>query len=348
VREVYAGTQREVQEKLDDLRRRHRGGLLADAAAERQTLAAFLNAYVEAREGQLRPGTLDAGRRVFRLRVVPELGGVRLADLRPHMVQQLYGRLRRAGLAPRSVQTTHAWLRGALKWAVAWGYLESNPCDRARPPAVPRREGAPPTAGQVRDLLRAAHEAGDPYSPLWATAAATGARVGELTGLRWRDVALPAGQAKGTVRIERALLAVRGGRPVFGPPKTGASERTVALLPEAVEALRALRDARGGHFRPDDLVFVAPMGGPLDRKAISVALGRAWARAGHAPGWRFHDFRHYAATQMLEGHVEPQSVAAVLGHAKVSTTLDMYAAPRPERLAAAVDALAAGLGRGAG
>jgi integrase len=338
---VYGGTQREVRDKLADLVRRHRGGTLTDAAAERQTLSDFLDAYLEAREGQVRPKTLALYEGDFRLHVAPELGAVRLADLRPHMIQSFLGRLRRAGgLSPRTVGLVHTRLRAALKQAVDWGLLVTNPADKARPPAVPRREGVPPTAGQVRDLLSEALAADDPLYPLWLTGSATGARLGELCALRWRDVALPVDGGMGGVKIERTLLKVVRGEPLFGPPKAEASRRALPLLPAPAAALRALREARRG--RADELVFLAPEGGPLDSKTVSRRLRRAWGRTGHGP-FVFHSLRHYAGTAMLEAGVEPQTVAAILGHAQVSTTLNMYAARRPERLAPALAALAPGL-----
>ncbi|HVG95839.1 MAG TPA: site-specific integrase [Chloroflexota bacterium] len=257
-------------------------------------------------------------------------------------------------------------LRRIERPAVAWpvrtaGTTKSGHSSGTAPRAAARwraggRSGAtpaPPDAERVRALLAASQAAGDPLHALWVTAAATGARVGELTAVRWRDLTLDGPTGRGALRIERTLLTVRAGQPVFGPPKTEAGRREVALLPPAVATLRALRAARSAEAlqtrgrRPtgDALVFLGARGGALDRKAVARALARAWDRAGgrRNHGWRFHDLRHYSATRMLEAHVEPQTVAAVLGHSRVSTTLDLYAHPRPERVELAVDALAAAL-----
>jgi integrase len=301
----------------------------------------------------VRDSTLAGYARTLR-HVSRELGALRLRDVRGDLLQQWYGRLLRTRrLAPSTVALVHRTLRVALKDAVLWDYLPGNPCDKARAPAVHRRVHAPPDAERVRALLAASQAAGDPLHALWVTAAATGARVGELTAVRWRDLTLDGPTGRGALRIERTLLTVRAGQPVFGPPKTEAGRREVALLPPAVATLRALRAARSAEAlqtrgrRPtgDALVFLGARGGALDRKAVARALARAWDRAGgrRNHGWRFHDLRHYSATRMLEAHVEPQTVAAVLGHSRVSTTLDLYAHPRPERVELAVDALAAAL-----
>ena len=61
----------------------------------------------------------------------------------------------------------------------------------------------------------------------------TGLRLGELQALRWQDVDL--GRCRPTVR--RTLTATRDGQPVFGPPKTQHSLRTVWLSQTAQAAL---------------------------------------------------------------------------------------------------------------
>ena len=54
--------------------------------------------------------------------------------------------------------------------------------------------------------------------------------------------------------------------------------------------------------------------------------------------FRFHDFRHTAATRMVEKGIDLVSVKDIMGHAKIETTM-RYAHPVPERLVAAITAL---------
>ena len=61
----------------------------------------------------------------------------------------------------------------------------------------------------------------------------TGARLGELLGLKWEDVDLDAK----TLSVKRTLFGVEGGYPVFSTPKIAKSRRTVPLSRVAVKAL---------------------------------------------------------------------------------------------------------------
>jgi integrase len=45
--------------------------------------------------------------------------------------------------------------------------------------------------------------------------------------------------------------------------------------------------------------------------------------------FRLHDLRHFVATQMLAAGIALPVVSARLGHARVSTTLNVYAASMP-------------------
>ena len=54
---------------------------------------------------------------------------------------------------------------------------------------------------------------------------------------------------------------------------------------------------------------------------------------------RFHDLRHTAATLLLGQGVHPKVVAEMLGHARISTTLDLYSHVTPTMQREATEAL---------
>ena len=142
----------------------------------------------------------------------------------------------------------------------------------------------------------------------------TGLRLGELRGLRVRDVvsvpypglvvkrSLPQSAKSGAV-IERATT------------KSGRT-RLVPLSDLVIPVVEAWADGRG----PDDLLFPAPEGGYL--------LTRNWRRAVHwadtASGHRPHDLRHTAASLWISAGVDIKTVSAWLGHSTAKLTLDTY------------------------
>ncbi len=166
-----------------------------------------------------------------------------------------------------------------------------------------------------------------------------------LAGLTWDDI----DEAHGVLHIRRILLSSRGGVPRFGEPKTARSRRRIPLPADALAALRAHRDrqafdrralGKDYDYAPYDLVFATPTRGPITHSLKRRHWRQALAAANLPATTRLHDLRHFAATSMLAGGVDVPTVSAILGHARVSTTLDVYSHAIPANLRRATDTLA--------
>ena len=76
---------------------------------------------------------------------------------------------------------------------------------------------------------------------------------------------------------------------------------------------------------PDDLVFTMPAGSMLRlpnwRRAVFLS---ARGRACISPRFRIHDLRHTAASLMIQAGYPPKMLQEILGHASITTTLDLY------------------------
>jgi integrase len=335
VREVYAKTQSEVRQKLQELRGRQQHGTLIAASKDRDTLAGFVARWLEATRASVRPSTHKRYTELLTLHVLPTLGKVRLTKLQPDDLQRLYSRLLTAPavrprgsaltLSARTVHHVHVVLHTALEQAVRWGNVGRNVSEMVTPPRVATPELHVPSLADVRALLSAA--ADDPWLPLWTLAFYTGARQGELLALQWTDVDLE----HGTLSVRRSLQAVRAGQPTYGEPKTRRSRRTITVPPEAVSALSAHRQRQlerrvllGPEYAPHNLIFADPTGGALWHSTVLRAFRVALARAELPATTRFHDIRHAAATLMLAADVPLKIASERLGHSTVGITADLY------------------------
>src|SRR5208283_4781047 len=203
---------------------------------------------------------------------------------------------------------------------------------------------SPPGIDDVRAALAASREAD---IELWCwlqVAVASGARRGEVCALRWCDVDLD----KRFVRIERSVSATAGAGVVIKSTKTG-KPRVVSLTTQAVEALverkaQAVRTAAaaGRDLEESDLVFAIDQFGERPWRPDMVT-GR-WTRLRKEIGLshvRIHGLRHFVATELLTAGIDLRTVANRLGHARTSTTLDIYWAWVPARDRDAADHLGA-------
>jgi integrase len=188
----------------------------------------------------------------------------------------------------------------------------------------PARWRTSPTCTCTTDdgILAAAEAAGPQSSAFFALALDTGARKGELCGLRWADVDL----THATVTITRQLLKP-GIQPVFGTPKRDRS-RVVDLAPETVARLKIHRRAQTElklrnrtAYHDLGLVF-AKEWGDLHRREDSLGLPlqsnnlgqREFApviKAAKVRPITFHGLRHTSATLLLINGEPVHVVSAV-------------------------------------
>ena len=180
-----------------------------------------------------------------------------------------------------------------------FGLVESNPFSRLRLPATEKPGSiTPPTMEEYRALLESCTVLGG-YGPEFRAmitfAAWTGIRAGELHALEWDDL--------GGEVINICRQRLRDG--TLGPPKNGKA-RTIAYLPPA----RVLDEIPR---RPDPYVFHSPRGNPLVQGSHHYSWRTVRAAAG-LPSTRWHDFRHFCATQLLELGRSHFDVSIQLGH----------------------------------
>ena len=338
-RSVYARTKAEVVAKLKKAIAEAERGI--NFEAENLALAEYLERWLEdSVKGSVWHTTYRDYRGHVRNHIAPEIGRVKLAKLTPAHVQALYRKKTDSGLAPRTVNYIHATLHKALEQAVKWRLISYNVSDAAVKPRQERRETVALTLDQVYVFLDAAREAGDRFEALYVTAVFTGMRPGELLALRWADLVLDGPEPE--ARVRRSLSKDDHGHRVFKRTKTEKG-RSVSLMPEVVEALRAHRRRQteerllySGLWKDQDLVFPNKTGSPMDWDNITARNYKPLReKAGLPETTRFYDLRHTFATLMLEQGENPKVVQEILGHSQITHTMDTYSHVTPNMQRAA-------------
>lgn len=274
------------------------------------------------------------------LHLNPALGKLRLDRIRVADFDRFKADRLAAGLKPQTVNKLLTTAAAIFQYANRCEVVEKNPAavvERCRTNAGeltdldadtdsmsgaaidPDNVLSPEEAGK---LIRAA-EPGF-YQTYLLAAVLTGARVGELTALRWSDVDLDGAE----LRIRRGITWARRrgsegrGEARFYPPKTRSSRRSIDLAPELVAQLRRWKLACPPS--DDGLVFPSDSGKPRHRSVIATkGLAPALAAA-DLKSVNLHSLRHtYASTLIMDGH-NVTEVAAKLGHNSPDVTLRVY------------------------
>ena len=210
---IYGRTRREVARALRDAQSTlDQTGVLGDDSI---TICAFLNQWLtEVVAPRRELATWRGYETNVRRHIVPIIGHVRLTKLSAAMVQRLLNDLRRQGLAPRTVQYVHATLRAALNVALRWGLVQRNVATAVDPVTVKRKEVAPFTPEEARQILDTAQV--HRLASFFTVAMALGLRPSEALGLtlvrhRIRPVPSPCSTSSraraGRLSVQRAKVA---------------------------------------------------------------------------------------------------------------------------------------------
>jgi integrase len=198
------------------------------------------------------------------------MGKMKLQDIHPSHIKQLYALKKEEGRGSRTLQLIHAVLHCALKQAVREGILGRNPVDAVERPKVVQSEFKILTEEQSRQFLIAAVDS--PYKALYYLALTTGKRQGELLGLKWSDL----DWEKGTLLVQRQLQRVEHRGLALIPPKTRAGPRQIKLGQGILDKMAAHRRqqelekaALGDRWQENDLMFPSTIGTPLDSFRVS-------------------------------------------------------------------------------
>lgn len=312
--------QARIETEWDDERRAH--------AAYVGTVAELVDRWLRLKRSEDRSPTYLTRAEFIGKRIQDMIGHVPARDLTARHVSDWHVALRELPGRRRMSQATvlhhHRILSAVLRMAREHGDIDKVATEATRPKKVDRYQIELPPSDTIQALLDAApsHLRGAAW-----LAALTGLRRGELFGLQWTDV------EPGVIHVRRSVVELAGGELRDKPPKSDRA-RKVWISPDLQDVLV------GWRLRLEDAA--AQIGGVLadDARVLPNLRADTSGRTPMRPGWltlawsrhcekhgvkvRVHDLRHWYATHMLGAGLTAPEVAALLGHAQVSTTVNIY------------------------
>jgi integrase len=254
------------------------------------------------RKRGLKRSTLRDYRQVLDAYLLPAFGEVPVASVTSEAIERWHSEFRRSRTAEKVLMV----LRAILGYAARRGWIADNAAQSVeRHPVRYSGDYDLYSRDEVEALVRAA--ASEQDAAIFATAAMSGLRRGELIALRWRDVDF-AGQA----------IRVRGNYSYGGvvTPKSG-KVRVVPMVLEVAQHLARLGQ-RERFVGDDDPVFCNDVGGHIDGSALRRRYQAACKRAGLRP-LPFHSLRHHFGSVAVN-RASLVQVQAWMGHSHIQTT----------------------------
>lgn len=286
--------------------------------------------------------TAQTYRQHIRVHFIPHLGHIPLQKLSTQDIQRMYDALTKQGRKPSTLNSIHIALRAALNDAVRWGKLAKNPCHGVKLPKAKKREQLILTKDQADQLIAACQDALSEKVQLGAILLlliTTGIRIGEALSLHWSDIDFE----KKVLYVANTLSYDKEQRKLYeADPKSESGQREIALSKLAISTLSAHRHNQieqrlmATTWEDHNLVFTSLTGKHTWDSSVRYQF-KVFLRKLGLPEMHPHDLRHNIATALIAAGVPMKTVQNLLGHAKLSTTMDLYGHVSPEMKQSAAD-----------
>lgn len=291
-------------------------------SGSRLTISELAALWLADQRTELAPNTYASREANLRVHIIPALGVIKARDLTAAHVWSLVRTLRAMGLQRSTQRLIVFGTLGLLcNWSVDAGYMTINPTTRlsAGQRKEMKRESTQSDGGSVKTLsndetTRLLVASPARYRLLFTVLVATGLRISEGLGLRWRDVDFDYIYVRGQLDRSTRTWTAR--------TKSHSSKRSVVLAPELHAILDLERAVSGA---PDDtLVFVNEDGSGFSTCAVQRAFKLALKRAGLDQSHTVHSLRHSFASRLIESGRPVTAVQHQLGHSSPAVTLNTY------------------------
>ncbi len=295
-------------------------------APSKETLGTFAESWLrDYALNTLSARTADGYGRIIHCHIIGStIGGLPITSIRAQHIQS-FATSKLDGRSASTVKHILMCLRSIFGSAIIWGLIAKNPCDGV---SVPKPAGFEPhvlTEEGVALVLKETPRLGS-LGVLFTFLIFVGCRRAEALALTWGDIDLK----RGFVSISRGLHVLSRGEVKFSPPKTASSKRCIPMGPYILKAMAVHKEAQtvkkrfdGKELSDNDYVFCNESWGPLLPDSVTHAWSKLMTKLG-LPAIRLHDCRHFHASQLLRAGVPAKVVSKRLGHASISTTLNLY------------------------
>lgn len=356
---VYAKDLAELRKKERKIIRDREDGIDAHAP-EKITLNQLYDKYL-GQKYDLKPTTKANYKYMYDHFVRPKFGKKKIANIKYTDVKKFYYDLiQDKTLKANTLDNVHTQLHPAFQMAVRDGLLRVNPTDGVMAEIKkshiwdrPQRHALTiPQQKAFTEYMKDNREYHG-WVPIIMILLGTGMRIGECLGLRWDDL-----------DFEKRIISVNHNiteRPYedgscakhIQTPKTRAGERTIPMIDEVFEAfLQEYEMQKCMGYRSETIdgytnfVFLTTGGSVISASSVNRAIhGIAESynkeetkkaklekrEAVLLPSFSAHNLRHTFCTRLCENESNLKVIQSVMGHADITTTMDIYAEATNEK-----------------
>lgn len=310
---------------------------------------------------ELKQSTRTNYRYMYDKYVRDEIGKMSMASIKYSTMKKFFNHLvHEVGFKPNSVEIVHTILHPVFTIAMRDGLIRINPTDgimadlkRSNDWEKPKRHGL--TEEQQRAFMAFVETSAiyKHWNPLFACLLGTGCRVGEMLGLRWEDVLWK----ENVISINHNLIyRLQDSGKVEYHVTTPKTRNGVRLIPMFQNVRRELqneyaRQEKTGFCKAEvdgysGFIWQNRFGAVLSPHCVNRAIARIVSDYNEQeakvakeenrepleiPRFSVHQLRHTFCTRLCENETDLKLIQEIMGHADISTTMDVYNESNTER-----------------
>lgn len=250
-------------------------------------------------------------------RALSELGDTYVKDITPRDMSAIFKRMAIEGYSKKTISNQRIIYNQILDYAVVNGDIQFNPCASVKLPTTAKKSTVikPASNEDEHKILTSDYKWAFPIFALLS-----GLRKQEILALQWKDIDFD----ENIISVTKAVEHV-GQTPHIKSTKTESGVREVPLL-------NILKDRLLSEKGDPDAYIFSQSGGktPLTENQFERAYKKYCAEVGITCSSR--QLRHSYATVAVEEDIAPKDLQNALGHADITTTMNVYAAARKKSI----------------
>lgn len=331
-KEFYGKTKKEVKEKLNNFKKEY---LLGNIDINNNlTFGEWYYTWLKEYQSKKKYNTYREYESIYRLYIKDSsLSKVKISDLKPMHLNKYYNDLLTHGIKDSKIVTINARIKTCLNEAERQDLILKNYAKNITLPVkkeINTKQFKALTREDQDKLIKYLDTKDDPRALAIQFDLGTGLRIGELLGLKWEDIDV----IENRVNVIHNLQYEKdeNGRiiHVLQTTKNENSIRSVPIPEELVKKLKIhkikqyeIKLKLGEKYNDEGFVFVNNLGNLYHRTSFRDYLNKALKdlNINHI---KVHGLRHSYATRLFEANVPPKTIQILLGHADITTTLNIY------------------------
>ena len=330
-------TEKQIQKELrifaDDFERKCKEGI--GSCDPKLTFAEFVPQYLSIVKGNMSPTTYEFYDRTIERLLLPEFGHIRIAEIKPLHIQNFIKKLSETTaeakhkdlkantLKPATISRYITCLKSIFKQAMKLDLISVNPTnsEKISLPKIVQPKIEIFTKQEAQKIMNCLLDESLQFQVMIQIAIITGARRGELVGLKFSDIDFE----NKKITIERSAVKLTGQSIITKPPKDY-EIRTISVNDYCIQLIKLLQEEKekekellGESWVGDDWLFTQWNGEIMNPQTPTKWFSK-FLKKHKLKHRKFHCLRHTSATLLLYGGLNIKQVQGRLGHGDIETT----------------------------